>query len=94
MSDWVPEILIGDPGRFRQIIMNLVGNSVKVCFMFNVIPRFIDIFYTCVRLVTIYKVTLLLHYCHDTTECFINLQFLQVCEFAKVAGVNMQLSVA
>ncbi|XP_010907055.1 probable histidine kinase 5 [Elaeis guineensis] len=29
VSDWVPEILIGDPGRFRQIIMNLVGNSVK-----------------------------------------------------------------
>ncbi|KAG7016696.1 Histidine kinase 4 [Cucurbita argyrosperma subsp. argyrosperma] len=29
VSDKVPEIVIGDPGRFRQIITNLVGNSVK-----------------------------------------------------------------
>lgn len=29
VSDRVPEILIGDPGRFRQIITNLVGNSIK-----------------------------------------------------------------
>ncbi|CAN6479024.1 unnamed protein product [Victoria cruziana] len=29
VSDQVPEILIGDPGRFRQIITNLVGNSIK-----------------------------------------------------------------
>ncbi|WOL06614.1 putative histidine kinase 4 [Canna indica] len=29
VSDEVPEVVTGDPGRFRQIITNLVGNSVK-----------------------------------------------------------------
>ncbi|KAA3463258.1 histidine kinase 3-like isoform X2 [Gossypium australe] len=29
ISDRVPEMLIGDPGRFRQIITNLIGNSIK-----------------------------------------------------------------
>ncbi|CAL0329711.1 unnamed protein product [Lupinus luteus] len=29
VSHQVPELLIGDPGRFRQIITNLVGNSIK-----------------------------------------------------------------
>ncbi|XVE85572.1 hypothetical protein DITRI_Ditri17bG0101200 [Diplodiscus trichospermus] len=29
VSDKVPETVMGDPGRFRQIITNLVGNSVK-----------------------------------------------------------------
>ncbi|KAK4790843.1 hypothetical protein SAY86_031256 [Trapa natans] len=29
VSDRVPKILIGDPGRFRQIITNLMGNSIK-----------------------------------------------------------------
>ncbi|XP_057962807.1 histidine kinase 4 isoform X2 [Malania oleifera] len=29
VSDKVPETVVGDPGRFRQIITNLVGNSVK-----------------------------------------------------------------
>ncbi|EEF47455.1 histidine kinase 1, 2, 3 plant, putative [Ricinus communis] len=29
ISDSVPELLIGDPGRFRQIIINLMGNSIK-----------------------------------------------------------------
>lgn len=30
ISDQVPDMLIGDPGRFRQIITNLMGNSIKV----------------------------------------------------------------
>lgn len=34
VSDGVPEVLVGDPGRFRQIITNLVGNSIKVCSWF------------------------------------------------------------
>ncbi|XP_071690882.1 histidine kinase 3 [Rutidosis leptorrhynchoides] len=29
ISEKVPDILIGDPGRFRQIITNLMGNSIK-----------------------------------------------------------------
>ncbi|WCJ38786.1 histidine kinase 3 [Euphorbia peplus] len=29
ISDNVPETLIGDPGRFRQIIINIIGNSIK-----------------------------------------------------------------
>ncbi|XP_019193391.1 PREDICTED: histidine kinase 2-like isoform X1 [Ipomoea nil] len=29
VSDQVPETVVGDPGRFRQIIVNLVGNSIK-----------------------------------------------------------------
>ncbi|KAF7124253.1 hypothetical protein RHSIM_Rhsim12G0025000 [Rhododendron simsii] len=29
ISEKVPEMLIGDPGRFRQIITNLVSNSIK-----------------------------------------------------------------
>lgn len=41
ISEKVPEMLIGDPGRFRQIITNLVSNSIKVSmekllnFIFN-----------------------------------------------------------
>lgn len=33
VSDLVPEVVIGDPGRFLQIITHLVGNSVKVRFL-------------------------------------------------------------
>lgn len=40
VSDKVPEIVIGDPGRFRQIITNLVGNSVKVSGFFLCISKF------------------------------------------------------
>ncbi|KAF4390560.1 histidine kinase 3 [Cannabis sativa] len=29
ISDRVPNMLIGDPGRFRQILTNLMGNSIK-----------------------------------------------------------------
>ncbi|XP_022881690.1 histidine kinase 3-like [Olea europaea var. sylvestris] len=29
VSDKVPAVLVGDPGRFRQIITNLMGNSIK-----------------------------------------------------------------
>ncbi|KAK4789408.1 hypothetical protein SAY86_020727 [Trapa natans] len=29
ISDRVPEKLVGDPGRFRQILTNLMGNSIK-----------------------------------------------------------------
>ncbi|CAN4123369.1 unnamed protein product [Withania somnifera] len=29
ISDKVPDVLVGDPGRFRQIITNLMGNSIK-----------------------------------------------------------------
>jgi histidine kinase 2/3/4 (cytokinin receptor) len=35
VSDQVPETLIGDPGRIRQIITNLVGNSIKVRYLLH-----------------------------------------------------------
>lgn len=35
VSDKVPEVVIGDPVRVRQIITNLVGNSIKVCAFYS-----------------------------------------------------------
>lgn len=32
VSNQVPLVVIGDPKRFRHIITNLVGNSLKVCY--------------------------------------------------------------
>lgn len=30
VSEGLPEVVVGDPRRFQQIITNLVGNSIKV----------------------------------------------------------------
>ncbi|KAE9601128.1 putative histidine kinase [Lupinus albus] len=43
VSDQVPELLIGDPGRFRQIITNLMGNSIKFTDKGQFLSRFISL---------------------------------------------------
>ncbi|RDX80904.1 Histidine kinase 2, partial [Mucuna pruriens] len=45
VSDKVPDIVRGDPGRFRQIVTNLVGNSVKVSENFKVNSSYVVCIY-------------------------------------------------
>ncbi|MBA0689107.1 hypothetical protein Goari_006848 [Gossypium aridum] len=42
ISDRVPEMLIGDPGRFRQIITNLMGNSIKHKLIIYLLVQFTE----------------------------------------------------
>ena len=61
ISERVPELVVGDPGRFRQIITNLMSNSIKVCI------RLLDSISVCYSSINRHR-----HNGHVTIYLFIN----------------------